>query len=148
MSLADKITEDLTTAMKSNNAARTAVLRLIKNSLNNEKIKLGHELSDDEVMKVLQREVKQRRDSIDAYQKAARGDLVEAEDEERRIIAEYLPAAMTEEDIAKIVDQVIAETNAQGMQQMGIVIGKVMSLVSGRAEGAEVSRLVKEKLGG
>ncbi len=146
MSLIEKINTDTETAQRGNNVARLAVLRLMKNSLKNEQIKLGHELSEAEVMKVLQRELKQRRDSIDAFQKGGRGDLAEAEDEEARIIAGYLPEAMDEAELSKLINQVIAETNATGMGDMGMVIGKVMSLVAGRADGAQVSGLVKQRL--
>ncbi len=146
MSLVTTIDQDMLTAMKSADALRVAVLRLLKSSLKNEQIKLQHELSDEEALKVLAREVKQRRDSIDAYTKAARGDLAAVEEEEMAIIAEYLPEQMGEEELAKIVDQVIADTNATSMQQMGMVIGRVMTLAEGRIDGAAVSAIVKAKL--
>ena len=147
MGLVDKINEDMITAMKGSQPARVAVLRLLKSSLKNEQIKLGHELSDDEAQKVLAREVKQRRDSIDAYTQGSRGDLAEAESEEMIIIAEYLPEQMDAGELEKIVDQVIAETGASSQQQMGMVIGRVMTLAQGRIDGAAVSALVKQKLG-
>jgi uncharacterized protein YqeY len=146
MKLVDKIQEDMLTAMRGNDTARTAVLRLLKSSLKNEQIKAGHELSDDEAMKVLAREVKQRRESIDIYTKGGRGDLATAEEEEMAIIAEYLPEQMSLEELEKIVDQVMAETNATTMQQMGMVIGRVMTLAEGRIDGAAVSSMVKTKL--
>jgi uncharacterized protein YqeY len=147
MSLVETIDQDMLTAMRSQDAPRTAVLRLMKSSLKNEQIKLGHELSDDEALKVLAREVKQRRDSIDAYTQAARADLADAESEEMAIIATYMPEQMDEAELAKIVEQVIAETGATSMQQMGMVIGRVMTLAAGRIDGAAVSTMVKSKLG-
>lgn len=147
MTLVEQITNDMTAAMKSSDAARTAVLRLIKTSFQNEKIKLGHDLSDDEALKVIQREAKQRRDSIDAYQKANRPELAEEEENELKIIVQYLPEQMTEDELNKIVDQVIAETGATGPAQMGQVMGKVMQAAAGKADGGTVSRVVKEKLG-
>ncbi len=146
MNLISKIEADLSAAMKSGDSVCTGVLRLLKNSLKNEQIKLGHELSDDEVSKVLAKEAKQRRDSIDAYTKAERPDLVEVEEEERRIIAEYLPQPMDDAELTKLIDQVISDTGAQGLAQMGAVIGAVMSKTAGRAEGATVSQLVKQRL--
>jgi uncharacterized protein YqeY len=146
MTLVETIDQDMITAMKGSNTARVAVLRLLKSSLKNEQIKLGHELGDEEAQKVLAREVKQRRDSIDAYTKGGRGDLADAESEEMTIIAEYLPEQMSEEELAKIVDQVIAETGAASTQHMGMVIGRVMTLAAGRIDGATVSKLVKDKL--
>ena len=147
MTLVQKIDEDMVAAMKGSQPARTAVLRLLKSALKNEQIKLGHELSDDEAQKVLAREVKQRRDSIDAYTAGGRGDLADAESEEMTIIAEYLPEQMDEAELGKIVDQVITETGANSMAQMGMVIGRVMTLAAGRIDGSAVSALVKQKLG-
>jgi uncharacterized protein YqeY len=146
MSLADQITSDMTTAMKSQDAARTAVLRLVKTSLQNERIKFGHDLTDDETLKVIQREAKQRRDSIDAYTKAERGDLAKAEEEELAIIVTYLPEQMSDDELNTLVDQAIAETGATDVAQMGMVMNKVMQVAGGKADGGKVSQLVKAKL--
>lgn len=143
---AERIQSDLVTAMKERDEATTAVLRLLKSGLGNEKIKLGHELTDDEVLKVLQREAKQRRDSIEAYTQGGRVDLADAEKAELEIIVGYLPQQLSEEEVGKLVDQAIAETGAADVGQMGIVIGKVMAQASGQADGATVSRLVKARL--
>jgi uncharacterized protein YqeY len=94
MTLSEQLTADLGDSMKAGNSAKTGVLRLLKSSLKNEQIKLGHELGDDEVLKVLQREAKQRRDSIDQYQTAGRSDLVAIEEAELAILQTYLPQAM------------------------------------------------------
>lgn len=147
MSVATRIDQDLTTAMRDSNASRLAVLRLLKSSLKNEQIKLGHELSEAEANKVLAREAKQRRDSVEAYKQGARDDLAKSEEAELAIIADYLPAQMDDAELAKLVDQAIAETDATSMAQMGAVIGKVMQLAGGSADGGSVSRMVKEKLG-
>ncbi len=143
----EQIQADLVTAMKEHNEVRTAVLRLLKNSLKNEQIKLQRDLNADEELKVLQREAKQRRDSIDAYQQGGREDLAADERVELEVITEYLPKQLSEAQLSTIVDQVIAETGAQSMAQMGTVIGQVMSKTAGQAEGGLVSRLVKAKLG-
>lgn len=147
MSLSERIQTDMTTAMRTQDAARTAVLRLLKSSLTNEQIKLGKPLSDDDVMKVLQREAKQRRDAIDAYNQGGRGDLVAEEQAELELITEYLPKQLSEDELLVIIDQVIADAGATDISQLGQVIGKVMALVSGKADGGLVSKLVKDRLG-
>ncbi len=134
--------------MKAQDSAQTAVLRLLKSGLKNEQIKLGHELSDEEAGKVLAREAKQRRDSIDAYQKAGRSELAAAEQAELKVIEGYLPKQMDEAELAKLVAEVIQQTGATGPAQIGQVIGAVMQKAAGQADGAAVSALVRQKLSG
>lgn len=147
MNLTETIKTDAMKAMKEQDSARTAVLRLLISGFKNEEIKLGHELSEEETVKVLQKEAKQRRDSIEAYSKANRPELAEAEQAELEIITSYLPQQMSEEEIGKIVDQVIAETGATDTSQMGTVIGAAMKQIAGKADGASVSKVVRQKLG-
>lgn len=147
MNINEQLTEDLKASMKAGQAERTGVLRLLRGALKNEEIKLGHVLEEAEVLKVLQREAKQRRDSIAAYRDAGRTDLADTEAAELAIITEYLPEALDDEAVGGIVDEVIAETSAAGMAQMGVVIGGVMKRVGAQADGATVSRIVKAKLG-
>jgi uncharacterized protein len=142
----EQLTEDMKASMKAGQTDRTGVLRLVRGSVKNEEIKLGHPLDETEVVKVLQREAKQRRDSIAAYREAGRDDLVQHETMELEVISGYLPEAMDEAELAAIVDEVVAETGATGMAQMGAVIGGVMKRVGARADGGTVSRLVKAKL--
>ncbi len=134
------------TSMKSGDAERTGVLRLLRSAFKNEEIKIGHELDEAEAMKVLQREAKQRRDSIAAYQSAGRADLQATEEAELEVISAYLPAAMSEEDLTKLVDEVVAETGATSPAQMGQVIGAVMKRAGAAADGAMVARVVKGRL--
>lgn len=148
MSLTEQLTEAMKEAMKAGDAERTGVIRLLRGSMKNEEIKLGHPLDDDEATKVLVREAKQRRDSIEAYRSAGREDLASNEERELVVISEYLPQAMDEAELAKVVDSVIAETGASDMKQMGAVIGAVVKQVGARADGGTVSRLVRERLGG
>ena len=147
MGIAEQLTEDMKTSMKAGDSERTGTLRLLRGALKNEEIKTGQTLDEAGALKVLQREAKQRRDSIEAYRKADRNDLAQKEEAELTVIAEYLPAAMSEEELDKVVDAVIAETGATDMKQMGAVIGEVMKRVGARAEGGVVSMLVREKLG-
>ena len=146
MALLSQIDQDLTTSMKEGIVSRTAVLRLLKNALKNEQIKVGHELSDPEELKVLQREAKQRKDSITQYRDGDRDDLADAEQAELGIIETYLPQQMSETELTALVDKVIADTQSAGGSQMGVVIGQVLKEASGRADGAMVSQLVRQKL--
>jgi uncharacterized protein YqeY len=146
MPLSAQIDQDLTTSMKEGQAVRTGTLRLIKNALKNEQIKLGHELTEAEVLKVLQREAKQRRDSITQYQAGNRADLADAEQQELAIIEAYLPDQMGETELAKLVETVISELGATGPAQMGAVIGAVMQRAGGRADGGAVATQVRQKL--
>lgn len=148
MTLKERLTEDMKASMKAGTAERTGVLRLVKSAIRNEEIKLGHDLTDDETLKVLAREVKQRKDSIEAYTAAHRPELAQAEAAEQAIIQEYLPQAMDETELRAVVDQVIAELGAADVKQMGLVIGAVMKAVGARADGGSVSRLVRERLAG
>lgn len=146
MALPEQIDQDLTTSMKDGEAVRTGVLRLLKNALKNEQIKAGHDLSEAEALKVLQREAKQRKESVAQFTQGNRSDLVESEERELEIIEKYLPQQMDETELAQLVDAVITEINATDMSQMGAVIGAVMQRAAGRADGAAVSALVRQKL--
>lgn len=147
MTTIERLTEDMKTSMREGNADRTGVLRLLRSAVKNEEIKLGHPLDEAEATKVLQREAKQRRDSMAQYGDAGRPELAEIEAAELTIIGEYLPEAMSDTELAQVVDEVIAETGATSMAQMGAVIGGVMKRVGAKAEGGQVSKLVREKLG-
>jgi uncharacterized protein len=145
MALIDQIDTDLASSMKEGEAARTGVLRLLKNSIKNEQIKAGHDLSEPEVLKVLQREAKQRKDSIAQFKQGGRDDLADTEQQELAVIETYLPQQMSETELTVLVDTVITETAATPAQ-MGVVIGEVMKRAAGQADGAAVSQLVRQKL--
>lgn len=146
MSLLNKIDQDLTQAMRDQQADKVAVLRMVKAAITNEQIKLGHNLSEDEVTTVVKREAKQRRDSIEQYQQGGRDDLAEKESSELEIIKEYLPEQLSEADLKALVDQIVTDAGASSLAEMGVVIGAVIKQVGGRADGSEVARLVKERL--
>jgi uncharacterized protein len=135
-------------SMKAGDTARTGTLRLLRGAVKNEEIKIGHPLDESEVLKVLGREAKQRRDSVEAYQQGGRDDLVDKEKAELAVIGEYLPAAMSEEELGRLVDEVAGELGATDMKQMGAVIGAVMGKVGGRADGGAVAQLVRKRLQG
>lgn len=148
MALIDQISSATATAMKAGQADRVAVLRLLSNSLTNERIKSGADLDEATQLKVIQREAKQRKDSIEQYQKADRADLVAEEQAELAIIEEYLPVQMEQAELEAMVDAVIAAQGATSMAQMGSVIGAVVAQAAGRADGAQVSAVVRQKLAG
>ena len=147
MSLKEKIIADLTDAMRAKDAGRLGTLRMVKANLMNRQIEKGGELTDEEVQKALQTLVKQRRDSIDQYEKAGRSELAEKEAAEITHIEAYLPQAATPEEIASAVDAAIAETGAASMKDMGTVMKAAMTHLTGKsADGKMVSETVKAKL--
>ena len=146
MAIAEQLVTDISASMKSGDSARTSTLRLLRSAIKNEEIKIGHELAEEEVMKVLMREAKQRRDSIAAYEEAGRTELVAEEKAELEIISTYLPQPLSEDELKSIVEAKIAELGATDIKMMGAVIAAVMKETAGKAEGSEVSRLVKTAL--
>ena len=149
MSLNKQIVADLTTAMKAQDAARTSTLRMVKAAMMNRQIEKGSELDDDEMQKLLRSLVKQRRDSIEQYEKARRQELVDKEQAEIEVIETYLPKAASHEEIEQVVTAVIAETGASSMRDMGKVMKAVQAALAGKnADGRLVSEVVKAKLAG
>ncbi|HRJ87361.1 MAG TPA: GatB/YqeY domain-containing protein [Pyrinomonadaceae bacterium] len=147
MSLKEIIIADITAAMKSKDADRLSTLRMVKANLMNRQIEKGSELTDEEVQKALQSLVKQRRDSIEQYEKAGRAELAAKEAAEITHIEAYLPQAATAEEVEKAVADAIAETGAASMKEMGVVMKAVTAKLAGRsADGRVVSEAVKAKL--
>ncbi len=143
MSLAQNIEIDFKNALKEQAALKLSVLRMLKSALKNEAIaKKQTELNDEEVGLVLRRELKKRQDSILAFESAGRHDLADQEKAEAIIIEAYLPALMSEEDVTKIVDSVIAS----GVNSFGLVMKEVITQTKGQADGQLVQKLVKAKL--
>ncbi len=149
MSLGKQIVADLTTAMKAQDAARTSTLRMVKAAMMNRQIEKGSELDDDDVQKLLRSLVKQRRDSIEQYEKAGRQELVNKEQAEINVIETYLPKAASQEEIEQVVAAVIAETGASSIKDMGKVMKAAQAALAGKnADGRLVSEVVKAKLAG
>jgi len=149
MSLKDQIITDMTTAMKAKDAARTSTLRMVKAAIMNREKEGAGELSDDDVLKLLRSQVKQRRDSVEQYGAAGRQELVDKETAEIAVIEEYLPQAASEAEIEQAVVDAIAETGASSMKDMGAVMKTAMSKLAGKnADGKLVSETVKKKLAG
>ena len=147
MSLSKQIVLDLTAAMKAQDAARTSTLRMVKAAMMNRQIEKGAELDDNDVQKLLVSLVKQRRDSIEQYEKAGRQELVDKESAEIAVIETYLPAAASQEEIEQAVTAAIIETGASSMKDMGKVMKAAQTALAGKnADGRLVSEIVKSKL--
>jgi len=147
MALSEKIIADLTASMKAQDAPRTSTLRMVKAAMMNRKIDKGAELDDDDMLKLLRSLVKQRKDSVEQYEKAGRKDLVDKEQAEITVIESYLPQAATEAEIQQAVAAAIAETGATSMKDMGKVMKATQTALAGKnADGKLVSEIVKSKL--
>jgi uncharacterized protein YqeY len=148
MSLKQRITDDLTAAMKSKDAPRLSTLRMVKAAIMNRQIDKGGELTDEELTKLFQTLVKQRRDSVEQYEKGNRPELAEKESVEIGVIEEYLPQAATREEIEQAIAAAITETGATTMKEMGAVMKSAQAKLAGRsADGRMMSEMVKAKLG-
>ncbi len=146
MSLTSTIQEDVKTAMRAKDKPRLGTLRLITAAIKQKEVDERIVLDDTAVLAVLEKMVKQRKDSIEQFEKASRDDLIKIEQDELAIITTYLPEQLAEADVAKIVDDIVAATGAEGMKDMGKVMGQVKAKVAGQADMGLVSKLVKAKL--
>ena len=147
--LKDQLRSDLTTAMKSRDELRTATLRMALAAVSAEEVagKEARELSDDEVQAVLRREAKKRREAAEAFAGAGRTQQADRERAEGDVLAGYLPAQMEDADLAALVADVITQTGASSMQDMGKVMGAANKAVAGRADGSRVAAEVRSQLG-
>jgi hypothetical protein len=146
VSLRDRLQDDITAAMRGGDALRRDVLRMATNSAYNVEKKNQKPLTDDELLGVLAREVKTRRESVEAFRAAGREDLATKEEAEIAILAEYLPQALTETEIAALVDEAVAATGADSARDMGKVMGWLSPRTRGRADGKVVSGMVAKAL--
>lgn len=143
----EKLREDLKQAQLNKNEVKVGTLRLILSDLTYAKVAKGEEsLSDEDVISVLQKAIKQRKESIESFKKGNRSDLVLKEEAELAILQEYLPEQLSNEELTSLVEESITNTGASSMVDMGKVIGMVMGKVGQRAEGGRVSTIVREKL--
>ncbi len=150
MALKEKLQNDLTQSMRDRNEVRSGTIRMVLTAIKNEEVagKEARELSDAEVITVLSREAKKRREAAEAYEQAGAADRAANEKAEGAIIAEYLPAQLSEQEIKDLIAAAIAETGASGPQQMGLVMKAIQPKTAGRADGGMVSSLVKAALTG
>lgn len=149
MSLKEKIVSDLTVAMKAQDAARLSTLRMVKAGIMNREIEKGRELNEEEMAGLLRSMVKQRRDSVEQYEKGSRQDLADKEKAEIGVIEAYLPQAASTEEIEQVVAAAIAGTSATSLKDMGKVMKAAQAALSGKnADGKTISEIVKAKLAG
>jgi uncharacterized protein YqeY len=146
--LKQRILDDVKTAMKAKDKPRLATLRLITSAIKQKEVDERIELDDEQVLAILDKMIKQRRDSITQYQEAGRSELAEQEASEIEVIQEYMPAALEEREILALIDEAVAASGAAGMQDMGKVMGQLKPKMQGRADMGKVSALVKQKLAG
>jgi uncharacterized protein YqeY len=147
MKLRDRINEDLTAAMKAREGLRLSVLRMMKAAVKNREIELRAELEDAQVIPVLSTLIKQRRDSMEQFSRGGRKDLADKEWMELQVIEEYLPAAVPEEEIDRIVNEVVQETGAASPKDMGAVMKACMARFAGRlVDGKLVNAAVRRRL--
>lgn len=148
MSLKQRLTDDMKTAMKAGEKERLATIRLINAAIKQKEVDERVEMDDARVLAVLDKMVKQRKDSIEQYDQAGREDLAAVERAEMAIIGEYLPAKLGEAEIQAAIEAAVAETGAAGPADMGKVMGVLKPRLAGQADMGEVSKLIKQRLAG
>lgn len=146
MSLKNRLQEDMKAAMRAKDSRRLSIIRLINAGIKQREVDERILLDDEQVVVVLSKMLKQRNDSIDQYGKAGRQDLVDQESYEIKVIEEYLPPALGEDELVKLIDQAIAATGAQSVKDMGKVMGALKSQVQGRADMGVVGARIKQRL--
>jgi len=148
MSIKRRLQEDLKEALRAHDEYRKSAIRMALAAIVNAEVEHGGELDDADVIAVLQKQARQRRDTISELQRASRPDLLAKEEAELAILEEYLPRLLSREEIAEEARQVIAEVEATGMAQMGLVMRQLMPRLKGRADGRAVNEVVRELLSG
>ncbi len=146
MSLEERLVEEMKHAMKSNEKARLSTIRMIRTAVKNKEIDLRKKLDDDEIVRVIQGMVRRSQESIEQFKAGGRADLVEKETKEIEILKSFLPQSLSREEIAKIIDESIQETQASSLKDLGKVMKSVMPKLSGKADGKLINQLVKERL--
>lgn len=146
MELLDQLEADLAESMKLRDEVRITTLRLLKSAMKNYQIELGHDLTMQEALSVIQKEAKKHQDSIKQYEQANREDLAQEEKKELEVIDKYLPAQMSDQELEKVVADVVNDLGASGPADMGKVIAAVRQKTEGRADGAKIAEMAKNKL--
>lgn len=147
MSLKAQISEDMKTAMRAKDSARLGTIRLLQSAIKQREVDERIDLTDGDVIAVIEKMLKQRRDSIAAYESANRQDLADVEKFEVSVLQTYLPQQLTEEELNVILEKVVAETGASGIKDMSKVMAAIKPLVVGRADMGKISGLIKTRLG-
>jgi uncharacterized protein YqeY len=148
MTLQTRIESAMRDAMRARDQRRTSTLRMAMAAAQNRRIELGRDLTDEDMVEVLGRQLKQRRESIEQFRAGGREEMAADEEAEAQILAEFLPEQLSEGELAAMVDEAISQTGASGPGDMGRVMGALMPRTKGRADGKLVSELVRRRLGG
>ena len=146
MNLNDRIMNDLKEAMKNKDSFKLGVIRMVKGAIQLEKINKKRDLTDEEVIDVISKQIKLRKDSINEFSKAGRTDLVETTEKEVDILNEYMPEQLSIEEVNKIIEEVFAKINPTSQKDMGLIMKEVTPKVKGKTDMGEVSKIIKEKL--
>lgn len=142
----ERLAEEIKAALKAGEKIKLGALRLLSASVKNREVELLHPLSDEEFLEVAVREVKRRKEAIEAFSGAGREDLVAKESEEQRVLETYLPAALSQDELATLVEEAISATDASAPGDLGKVMGYVMGKAKGRVDGKQVQAKVRERL--
>jgi len=148
MSLQEEISAALKDAMRAKDEAKLSSLRLVLTAIKNREKEIRRSLEDQEVMSVISSQIKQRRESIEQYRKADREDLAQAEERELQVLQSFMPELLSESEMEKALDKIIAEVGAVSMKDMGKVMKVAVATLAGRADGRVINTMVKAKLGG
>ncbi|OGP84831.1 MAG: aspartyl-tRNA amidotransferase [Deltaproteobacteria bacterium RBG_13_65_10] len=143
MSLEERLANDMKAALKGREEIRLSAIRMLRAAIKNKEIELGHALSDEEVLRAIQTMVKQRKDSIEAFKQGGRPDLVERETQEMTVLEGYLPPPLSEEEIERVVREVITATGAKTAKDIGMVMKEAMKRLGGAADGKRVNEVVR-----
>jgi uncharacterized protein YqeY len=143
-----RLADEMRAAMKARERVRLSALRLLATSVKNREVELRHPLSDEEFIEIANREIKRRREAIEAYDKAGRSDRVAQEREEQAVLEAYVPAGLSDQEIEALVDEAIAATGASAPGDMGRVMGFAMGKAKGRVDGKAVQAMVRARLEG
>lgn len=144
--IANTLQAEIGKALKAHEEIRLSTLRMLSSAFNYERIAKQHELNDEEELVVIRKEAKKRKDAIEAYEKAGAQDRADKEKQELQILEAYLPKQMDDDELSKIVDEVISQMGISSPAEMGKAIGAVMGRVKGLADGGRVSAMIKEKI--
>lgn len=146
MNLNDRIMNDLKEAMKNKDSFKLSVIRMVKGAIQLEKINKKRDLNDEEVIDVISKQIKLRKDSINEFEKAGRTDLADTTKKEVEVLNEYMPEQLSSEEINKIIDEAFAKINPTSQKDMGLIMKEVTPKVKGKADMGEISKIIKEKL--
>jgi hypothetical protein len=146
MSLEERLVDEMKQAMRSNDKLRLSTIRMIRTAVKNKEIELRKKLDDEEIQRVIQGMLRRNEESIEQFRLGRRMDLVDKESKEGEVLKSFLPQALSTEDILKVIDESIQETQASSLQDLGKVMKSVMPKVTGKADGKVINQLVKERL--